>query len=524
MKSRHPNVPRRKTILVILDGFGVNPSKRFNAIHEANTPNFDRYFGQYQHTTLQASGRAVGLPDGQMGNSEVGHMTIGCGSILRQDLVRIEDAIEDRSFYKNHSLLNALANAKADKRPLHLLGLVSDGGVHSHMTHIIALLKACMEHDVKPVLHVITDGRDTAPKLAKQFIQQIQTVMEMTGGEIATVTGRFYAMDRDNRWERTKLAWDAMVRGIGTPASSALQAVDDAYAAGETDEFIKPRIMPNAELIQSNDTVLFFNFRNDRPRQTAKALADPDFADFDRGDFEPVSLTTMTEYDKRLLAPVIFSPERPATNLAQTISLAGLKQLHCAETEKYAHVTFFFNGGRERTYAGEERIVIPSPKVETYDTQPEMSAKEVADTIISAIKQDKYCFIVVNFANGDMVGHTAVPGAVIKAVEALDREVGRLLDSAVAHHYSVILTADHGNCDEYVDPLTGEPNTQHTVYPVPCLIMDKSNWRLSTEGGLSNLAPTVLQLMGLPKPDGMKSKSLLLEEFPKGQSIEGAYK
>lgn len=523
MKQRLPKVPRRKTILVILDGFGVNPSKRFNAVHEANTPNFDRYFGQYPHTTLQASGRAVGLPDGQMGNSEVGHMTIGCGAILRQDLVRIEDAIEDGSFFKNHSLLNAINNAKAENRPLHLLGLVSDGGVHSHMTHLFALLKACMEHSVKPVLHVITDGRDTAPKAAKQYLKQVLDVMEMTGGEIATITGRFYAMDRDNRWERTKIAWDAMVNGIGTPATDPLQAIDDAYAAGETDEFIKPRILPNAELIKGGDTVLFFNFRNDRPRQIAKALADEDFDGFARGSFEPVALTTMTEYDKRLLAPVIFPPERPATNLAQTISLAGLKQLHCAETEKYAHVTFFFNGGRERTYAGEERIVVPSPKVETYDLQPEMSAKEVADTVIKAIEDDKYCFIVVNFANGDMVGHTAVGNAVIQAVEALDREVGRLLDVAVANHYSVILTADHGNCDEYIDPLTGEPNTQHTVYPVPCLVIDKSNWRMSNEGGLSNLAPTVLHLMGLPKPDTMPSKSILLEEIPRGQGLGGGY-
>lgn len=523
MKQRLPKVPRRKTILVILDGFGVNPSKRFNAVHEANTPNFDRYFGQYPHTTLQASGRAVGLPDGQMGNSEVGHMTIGCGAILRQDLVRIEDAIEDGSFFKNHSLLNAINNAKAENRPLHLLGLVSDGGVHSHMTHLFALLKACMEHGVKPVLHAITDGRDTAPKMAKQYLKQVLDVMEMTGGEIATITGRFYAMDRDNRWERTKIAWEAMVNGIGTPATDPLQAIEDAYAAGETDEFIKPRILANAELIKNGDTVLFFNFRNDRPRQIAKALADEDFDGFARGSFEPVALTTMTEYDKRLLAPVIFPPERPATNLAQTISLAGLKQLHCAETEKYAHVTFFFNGGRERTYAGEERIVIPSPKVETYDLQPEMSAKEVADTVIKAIEDDKYCFIVVNFANGDMVGHTAVPAAVIQAVEALDREVGRLLDVAVAHHYSVILTADHGNCDEYIDPLTGEPNPQHTVYPVPCLVIDKSNWRMSNEGGLSNLAPTVLHLMGLPKPEAMPAKSLLLEEIPRGQGLGGGY-
>ncbi|MDX9987599.1 2,3-bisphosphoglycerate-independent phosphoglycerate mutase [Thiothrix unzii] len=520
---RQTTVPRRRTILLILDGVGVNPSKKFNAVHEANTPKLDSYFGRYPHTTLQASGRAVGLPDGQMGNSEVGHMTIGCGMILKQDLVRIDDAIEDGSFARNHSLINAINNAKRENRPLHLLGLVSDGGVHSHLNHLIALLKACMEHNVKPVLHVITDGRDTAPNVAKSFLRHVLNVMDMTGGEIATITGRFYAMDRDNRWERTKVAWDAMVHGIGTPATDAMQAVDDAYAAGETDEFIKPRILPNAERIQSNDSVLFFNFRNDRPRQTAKALADENFDGFERGDFEPVSLTTMTEYDKRLLAPVIFPPERPATNLAQIISLAGLKQLHCAETEKYAHVTFFFNGGRERTYAGEERVVIPSPKVETYDQQPEMSAKQVADTVIDAIENDKYCFIVANFANGDMVGHTAIRDAIIQAVEVLDHEAGRVLDAAIARDYSVIVTADHGNCDEYVDPLTGGPNPQHTVYPVPCLIIDKSNWRLSTEGGLSNLAPTVLHLMGLPKPDTMKGKTLLLEEIPLGQSAVGTY-
>jgi 2,3-bisphosphoglycerate-independent phosphoglycerate mutase len=517
---RHSNVPRRRTILIILDGVGVNPSKKFNAVYEANTPRLDEYFGKYPHTTLQASGRAVGLPDGQMGNSEVGHMTIGCGMILKQDLVRIDDAIEDGSFYKNHSLLGVLAAAKQDNRPLHLVGLVSDGGVHSHINHISALLKACMEYGVKPVLHAITDGRDTSPKIARQFIKHIMDLMERTGGEIATISGRFYAMDRDNRWDRIKLAWDAMINGVGIPAADPLQAIDDAYAAGETDEFIKPRILPNAQLIGSGDPVLFFNFRNDRPRQLAKALAAEDFVEFDRGDFETVALTTMTEYDKRLLVRVMFPPERPATNLAQTLSLAGLKQLHCAETEKYAHVTFFFNGGRERTYAGEDRIVIESPKVETYDLQPEMSAKEVADTVINAMEQNKHCFIVVNFANGDMVGHTAVPAAVIKAVEALDREVGRVLDTAVAQEYSVILTADHGNCDEYIDPLSGEPNTQHTVYPVPCLVMDKSHWRLSTEGGLSNLAPTVLQLIGLAKPESMKGKTLLLEEITPGHSAK----
>ena len=513
---KESTIPRRKTMLIILDGFGVNPSKKYNAIYEANTPRFDEYFGRYPHTTLQASGRSVGLPDGQMGNSEVGHMTIGCGIILKQDLVRIDDAIEDRSLFENTALLNALQQAKAANRPLHLIGLLSDGGVHSHINHIIALLKAAQNAGVKPVLHAIMDGRDTAPKAGRAYVARILEVMQQTGGEIATISGRFYTMDRDKRWERTKIAWDMLVKGIGTAAVNPLAAIDDAYAVGETDEFIKPRIMPNADLIQSGDAVLFFNFRNDRPRQTAEALAIADFSHFDRGDFQPVKLTTMTEYDAKYPFPIMFPPERPTTNLAQTISQAGLKQFHCSETEKYAHVTFFFNSGREAPYEGEERKVIPSPKVETYDLKPEMSAPEVADTVVAALDSQQYDFIVVNFANGDMVGHTAVPGAVIKAVETLDHEVGRVLDAAVKNQYSVIMTADHGNCDEYIDPLSGEPNTQHTVYPVPCLVMDQVNWRLSTDGGLSNLAPTILQLMGLPKPEGMKGKTLLLEEIAAG--------
>jgi 2,3-bisphosphoglycerate-independent phosphoglycerate mutase len=319
-------------------------------------------------------------------------------------------------------------------------------------------------------------------------------------------------MDRDRRWDRTKVAWDAYVNGVATPAASAVSAVEDAYAADEGDEFIKPRLTPNAEKIQSGDEVLFFNFRNDRPRQMSEALAMRDFDGFDRGDFGLASLTTLTQYDKGYGVPVMFAPDRPKTNLADTISQAGLKQFHCSETEKYAHVTFFFNSGREQPYEGEDRTVIDSPKVETYDLKPEMSAPEVADTVIAAMEKDEYGFIVVNFANGDMVGHTAVPGAVIKAVEALDREVGRVLDAAVANEYSVLLTADHGNCDEYIDPLTGVPNTQHTVYPVPCLVMDKVHWRLSTGAGLSNIAPTLLQLMGLEQPEGMTGRSILLEE------------
>jgi len=507
------SVPRRKTILIIMDGVGVNPSKKNNAFHEAKTPRLDEYFSQYPHTTLQASGSAVGLPDGQMGNSEVGHLTIGCGIIMKQDLVRIDDAIEDGSFKKNTALRNTIFLAKQNNRPIHLVGLVSDGGVHSHTRHLYALIKLCKKMGVKPVIHAITDGRDTPPKSAEKYIKQLVDTVEKFGGEVATVTGRFYAMDRDNRWKRTKIAWGAMINGVGEPASDPLQAVEDAYADGQTDEFIRPRIMPNAETIQADDSLIFFNFRNDRPRQLAEALGMEEFDQFDRGDYSPIVVTCLTEYDKKLLAPVAFPPERPSTNLAHAISLSGYRQLHCSETEKYAHVTFFLNGGRETPYAGEDRIMVNSPIVHTYDECPEMSAKEVADEIINAVKKQKHSFIVVNFANGDMVGHSAIPDAIIKAVETLDTEVGRVLDAAVENDYSVIVTADHGNCDEYIDPFTGEPSTQHTVYPVPCLIVDKSFWRLRTSGGLSNLAPTVLHLMGLPKPKGITCKSLLLEEL-----------
>ncbi|MEE9328353.1 MAG: 2,3-bisphosphoglycerate-independent phosphoglycerate mutase [Cocleimonas sp.] len=507
--------PRRKTMLVIMDGVGVNPSKKNNGFHEADTPRLDEYFGKYPHTTLQASGDAVGLPDGQMGNSEVGHLTIGCGIIIKQDLVRINDAIEDGRFKKNIVLRNTIFLAKENNRPVHLVGLVSDGGVHSHVRHLCALIKMCSKRGVKPVVHIITDGRDTSPKSAKKYIRTVLNALEKFGGSVATVTGRFYAMDRDNRWNRTQRAFDAMVHGVGKEASDPLQAVEDGYKNDETDEFLFPRIMPNAEKIQHDDSLIFFNFRNDRPRQLSAALGMEEFDEFDRGDYSPIVVTCLTEYDKKLLAPVAFPPERPSTNLAHAISLSGYKQLHTSETEKYAHVTFFLNGGRETPYAGEDRIMINSPKVHTYDECPEMSAKELADVVIDAADKQEHSFIVVNFPNGDMVGHSAKPAAIIKAVETLDTEVGRVLDAAIKNDYSVILTADHGNCDEYIDPFTGEPNTQHTVYPVPCLIIDKAYWRLRTSGGLSNIAPTVLHLMGLTKPKAMTCQSLLLEEMIK---------
>ena len=508
--SDTPRLPRTPVLLVILDGVGVNPSKAHNAVYLARTPCLDFWLSKNPHTTLEASGRAVGLPEGQMGNSEVGHLTLGCGSIVRQDLVRIDDAIADGSFFENPALLAAVRAAKAAERPLHLLGLVSDGGVHSHIAHLFAIIDLCGREDVRPVVHMITDGRDTAPSASLHYLPELERRLAAVSGLIATVSGRYYAMDRDRRWERTEEAWAAMVRGAGERFDTARQAIEAAWAAGETDEFIHPRVVNPEGLIRDGDTVLFFNFRNDRPRQMAKSLGQPEFKGFDRGAFRTVAVTTLTEYDPKLDWPICFPPERPAVTLAGLVSEQGLRQLHCAETEKYAHVTFFFNGGREEPFPGEDHVMVPSPKAATYDLQPEMSAREVADEVVQAIEGGEYAFIVVNFANGDMVGHTAIREAVIQAVEAMDREAGRVIEAAVNAGYSVVVTADHGNCDEMVDPVTGEPHTQHTTYPVPCLVIDRDSPRLTTGGGLSGIAPTVLQLMGIPQPRQMRGRSLLL--------------
>ena len=509
--SRVSTTPRRPTMMVILDGFGTNPSRLNNGIAEANTPRLDEYFSTNAHTLLQASGRAVGLPDGQMGNSEVGHLTIGSGLIVRQDLVVIDDAIEDGSFFTNETLLAALAKAKAGRGRVHIIGLVSEGGVHSHTRHLKAMLELSHHQGVMPVVHVITDGRDVPPQSALESLANIEPVLKATAGKIATVTGRYYTMDRDNRWNRVKLAWDCMVNGQGKTAASAAEAIENAYQCGETDEFIKPTLLDGFEAIEQGDQVIFLNFRRDRPRQIVTSLAAERFDAFPRGDFEPVEVTGITQYDERFGLPYAFEQERSITTLAEEISKAGLKQFHCAETEKYPHITFFLNGSRNEPFPGEEQVIVPSPKVATYDLQPEMSAAEVTDNVIGAVRSGQYDFIAVNYANGDMVGHTAVREAVLKAVEALDYEVGRLLDAAQEMGYSVLLTADHGNCEEMVDPIGGTPQTQHTVYPVPCLIIDQDQWNLSTGAGLSSVAPTVLQLMGLDIPQGMSGHSLLLD-------------
>jgi len=506
-------VPRRPTLLIILDGFGVNPSRINNAVQEARTPRLDEYFSRQTHTTLEACGLSVGLPDGQMGNSEVGHMTIGCGAVMRQDLVRINDEIENGDFFENAALVSAVEDAAEDERPLHLVGLVSDGGVHSHINHLFALIDLCARYKVKPVVHMITDGRDTAQMSALVYLSELENRLEDAEGCIATVCGRYYAMDRDNRWHRTERAWQAMVNGEGRNAENARYAIEEAYALEETDEFIKPTVLDECTLIQSGDSVIFFNFRNDRPRQLAAALSQSDFAEFNTVDYTGATVTCLTEYDPEFLLPIGYAPERPQYTVASVVSRAGYKQFHCAETEKYAHVTYFFNGGKKKPFAGEEHVMVNSPDVATYDLKPEMSAAEVADKVIGAIESGEYGFMLVNFANGDMVGHTAVRDAVIAAVEALDTQVGRVLDAAVEAGFSVVLTADHGNCDEMVDPVTQEPHTQHTLYPVPCMVIDEANWHLLPGGDLSSVAPTVLQLMGLQQPSEMTGKSLLMKEY-----------
>lgn len=503
--------PRQPTILIIMDGIGLNPCRLNNAVALARTPNLDAIYSRYPTTVLEASGSAVGLPDGQMGNSEVGHLTLGCGSVLRQDLVKINDALEDSSFFTNTALQAALTRAKNNNRPLHLLGLVSDGGIHSHVAHLLGLIEACAQAGVVPLLHMITDGRDTAPMCAQSFVENVSTALEKAGGSIASVCGRYYALDRDNRWDRVQKAWQLLANGVGVQAATAQQGIAQAYADELFDEFIQPIVLPGFVPMQADDEVLFFNFRNDRPRELSAALGLDSFDAFDRGQFAPVRLTTLTRYDVEFPFAVMFEKEMPLITLGEVLAEQGVAQLRSAETEKYPHVTFFFSGGREEPFPGEERILIDSPKVETYDQQPEMSAHGICDEVERRLAEKKFGFIVVNFANGDMVGHTGVKEAVVQAVEVVDEVVGKLCAAAQREGYSVVLTADHGNADMLIDPVSGSPHTKHTSFPVACTIIDTEHWRLANARGLPSIAPTVLQLMGLAQPETMTAKSLLLD-------------
>ncbi|VAW77910.1 2,3-bisphosphoglycerate-independent phosphoglycerate mutase [hydrothermal vent metagenome] len=503
---------KQRALLVILDGFGMNPSPINNAVVEASTPNIDQYLGDWPHTVLKASGRAVGLPEGQMGNSEVGHLTLGSGSVVRQDLVIINDAIADSSFFTNDTLLKAVTHAGRHRRPVHLLGLVSRGGVHSHMDHLFALMELCHRHQARPCLHIITDGRDTPPKQAIQDVDELLQKLDQYNGFIGTVSGRFWAMDRDRRWDRTERAWRAIALCQGEKGNNLREIIQQSYVKDQTDEFILPTVLPDASPITADDLVISFNFRSDRPRQIVAALAEKGFDNFDRGKSELPDLVCLTRYSEKFHYPVAFNSDIPQITIGEVVSRAGLSQARIAETEKYAHVTYFLNGGREAEYVGESRMLIPSPMVDTYDLAPEMSAHEVADATIDAINSGDKALVVVNFANGDMVGHTAIREAVIKAVEVMDIEVGRVLEAAIKQNYAIVLTADHGNCDELVDSVTGEPHTQHSVYPVPCIVISNSPSKLAINAGLSSVAPTLLHLMGLTQPAAMTGESLLLNQ------------
>jgi 2,3-bisphosphoglycerate-independent phosphoglycerate mutase len=495
--------------LVILDGWGLAEPGPGNAISLAQTPVFDRLWDRYPHTQLSAQGRDVGLPDGQMGNSEVGHLNLGAGAIVKQDLARIDDAVADGSFFENEALLAACEQARNSPRGrLHLLGLVSDGGVHSGWEHIEACIELASQEGVPDVVvHAFTDGRDTLPHGGRGYLAELERWLRQAG-RVATVSGRYYAMDRDTRWERIKLAYDAIVHAQGLRAAGAAEAIEASYERGETDEFVKPTVIGDYDGAAAGDVAIFFNFRPDRARELTRALAEPGFEEFPRAGGPLLDLTTMTEYRKGWPYPVAFPEQRPETTLAETIAAAGGRQLHVAETEKYAHVTYFFNGGREQELEGEEHCLVASPRdVSTYDQKPEMSAAAAAATFVEHWRGGSYRFGIINFANPDMVGHTGVIPAAVAAVEAVDALLGDVVEAVLAEGGACIVTADHGNCDHMLEP-DGSPNTAHSLNPVP-LIVTAEGLELRDRGILADVAPTALELLGIPKPAPMTGHSLI---------------
>ena len=506
--------PNRKVILMIMDGWGLGQVPSSDAIQHARTPFVSSLYHDYPHTTLTTCGEAVGLPDGQMGNSEVGHLNLGAGRIVYQELQRINVAVREGELAQNGVLLQSIQHAKEQGRPLHLLGLVSDGGVHSHIEHLKALLTICQQNSFSNVfIHVFTDGRDTDPKSGVRFVRALEAHCRQTVGRIATVNGRYYAMDRDNRWERVKLAYDAMVKGIGQQALSAEEAVLNSYAQNVSDEFILPTVIVEENgaplaTIQEGDSAICFNFRTDRCREITKALTQ---LEFPQQEMKPLHLhyTTMTEYDATYKGVhVIFETDNLNNTLGEIIEQNGLQQIRIAETEKYPHVTFFFSGGREKPFEGEQRLMVASPKVATYDLQPEMSAPEVTTAILAEIEKGEASFICLNYANADMVGHTGVWEAAIKAVETVDRCVENVVTAALQQGYTIFLTADHGNAD-YLINADGTPNTAHTLNPVPFFIIDRE-WRGPVRPGkLGDLAPTILTMMGLSVPPEMTGEVLI---------------
>lgn len=510
---------KKPVTLIILDGWGISPDKEGNAIALAAKPCYDSLIKRYPHAVLRSSGEEVGLPEGQMGNSEVGHLNIGAGRIVYQELTRINKAVKSGEFQHNPVLLQAIDKAGQDKKALHLLGLLSDGGVHSHITHLYALLEMAKDKGVREVyVHAVLDGRDVPPANAREYLTALEGKMKELGvGRIATVSGRYYTMDRDKRWDRVAKGYKAMVAGEGRKACLAVEALEKAYEMKITDEFVEPTVIVDAKgepvgRVKSGDVLIFYNFRADRARQISHAFTDRDFAAFQRpGGFLDLHFVCFTQYDITLRAPVAFAPQNLENTLGEVVSEAGLTQLRIAETEKYAHVTFFFNGGVEEPYPGEERVLIPSPQVATYNLKPEMSACQISDKVLEKIREKAYDLIVINYANPDMVGHTGQLDAAVRAVETVDNCLSRLLDPILEMGGAVLITADHGNVEQMLDPETKEPLTAHTSNLVPVILVTKEPpGSLHLENGsLEDVAPTVLELMGLAKPEEMTGKSLI---------------
>lgn len=505
---------------MILDGFGLNEKSDGNAVAQANTPVLDKMMQEYPFVKGYASGLAVGLPDGQMGNSEVGHLNMGAGRIVYQELTRISKEIEDGDFFKNEALLSAVENCKKNGSDLHLFGLVSDGGVHSHNTHIYGLLELAKKEGLKNVyVHCFMDGRDTAPSSGKAFIQELVDKMQEIGvGRIATISGRYYAMDRDNRWERVEQAYAALTKGEGVKASDPVAAMQASYDDDKTDEFVLPTVIEQdgkpVATVKDNDSVIFFNFRPDRAREMTRVFCCDDFNGFDRGPRKQVTYICFTEYDVTIPnKEIAFKKVELDNTFGQFLAANGKTQARIAETEKYAHVTFFFNGGVEEPNKGEERILVKSPKVATYDLQPEMSAPAVCDKLCEAIRSQKYDVIIINFANPDMVGHTGVMDAAVKAVEAVDACVGRVLDALLETDGQMFLCADHGNAEQLVDYDTGVPFTAHTTNPVPFILVNYDpSYTLKEGGRLADIVPTLIEMMGMEKPAEMTGESLLIKK------------
>ena len=511
---------KRPVVLMVLDGYGLNDRTEGNAIAMANTPVMDKLMAECPFVKGAASGLAVGLPDGQMGNSEVGHMNIGAGRIIYQDLTRITKAIEDGEFFENKALLQAMENCKKNDSDLHLWGLLSDGGVHSHITHLYGLLEMAKKQGLSKVyVHAFLDGRDTPPASGKDYVAQLQAKMDEIGvGKIASLSGRYYAMDRDNNWDRVQKAYDSLTKGEGVKATDAVKAMEESYANDVTDEFVLPTVITAEDgtplsVVKDGDSVIFFNFRPDRAREMTRAFCDDKFTGFDR-DFLKTTFVCFKDYDETIPNKIIaFEKEAIANTLGEYLAKCGKKQLRLAETEKYAHVTFFFNGGVEEPNVDEFRLLVNSPKdVATYDLKPEMSAPEVGMDLVESIKSDKYDVIIINFANPDMVGHTGVIPAAVKAVEKVDELVGKAVDAVKEVDGALFICADHGNAEKMIDYETGEPHTAHTTNPVPFILVNADpSYKLREGGCLADIAPTLLELMGLEQPKEMTGKSLIIK-------------